>query len=454
MLSISLPLSLQLSITPSQNESGQLSSLFPSSVFWFPFSPTAITLNGTNSANTLNGGAGADELNGLGGNDTLNGNGDDDILFGGSGNDTLNGGTGNDYLSGGTGNDIYIVDSFGDVVEESAGEGIDTVQFGLAGGSYTLPDNVEYLVLTGTALNGTGNTLGNRITGNNEDNELDGDAGNDVMIGGGGDDIYHVDSTRDSVVESASSGDDTVSSSVTFTLGAYVENLTLTELGVNLNINAAGNSGNNILTGNSGNNILNGGAGNDTLVGGDGDDTYVVDSDTDIITEAGGNDTVQSSVTFDLSTLTDVENLTLIGTAAIDGTGDGFDNVLTGNSGINTLTGGLGTDTFNYGTLTNSLLANYDTITDFDATTPELFNVTTTPFSVTDEGDLASLDATTIGTALSGLAANDAAYFIVGGDPNTIFLVINDGTVGFNATTDALIALTGLTGTIAVGNFV
>jgi Ca2+-binding RTX toxin-like protein len=400
MFSISSLLSLEVSITPSQDESEQLSSLLPSLFFGVPFSPTAITLNGNNSANTLNGGADDDTLNGLGGNDTLNGNGGNDTLSGGSGNDTLNGGTGDDYLSGGTGNDIYIVDSLGDVVEESAGRGTDTVQFGVDGESYTLADNVEYLVLMGTALNATGNTLGNRITGNNQNNTLNGDAGNDVMSGGGGDDIYHVDSTLDSVVESASSGDDTVYSSVTFTLGAHVENLILTELGVNLNINAAGNSGNNNLTGNSGNNILNGGTGTDTLSGDTGTDTLI------------------------------------------------------GGAGVDTLSGGAGIDTFDYTTLTNSLLAGYDTISDFDTTSPELFNVATAPGSVIDAGDLAALDATTIGTALSTLGANEAAYFTVGGDTNTTFLVSNDGTVGFDENTDALIALTGLTGSIAIGNFV
>jgi Ca2+-binding RTX toxin-like protein len=264
----------------------------------------------------------------------------DNTLTGNSGNNLLSGGAGNDTMSGGLGNDTYVVDAAGDVVTELAGQGTDTVQSSV---SYTLGDNVERLTLTGTAaIDAAGNALANTLTGNAGDNLLDGGLGNDTMVGGAGNDTYVVDATTDVVTELASQGTDTVQSSVSHTLGANVENLTLSGTAA---INATGNTLANVLTGNSGNNLLSGGAGNDTMSGGLGNDTYVVDAAGDVVTELAGQgtDTVQSSVTHTLGA--NVENLTLTGTAAINATGNTLDNVLTGNSGNNALSGGAGNDT-------------------------------------------------------------------------------------------------------------
>ncbi|WP_189836413.1 putative Ig domain-containing protein [Sulfuriferula multivorans] len=298
-----------------------------------------LTLNGTSGVDTLNGGVGNDTLNGLAGNDTLNGN---------AGNDRLDGGTGNDTLRGGAGDDTYIVDSATDVITENLSEGIDNVQ---ASVTTTLAANVENLTLTGTtAINGTGNTLDNVLTGNSANNTLTGGAGNDrldggtgsdTMLGGAGNDTYVVNVSTDIVTENASEGTDTVESSVTLTLAANVENLTLTGTTA---INGTGNTLANVLTGNSANNTLSGGTGADSMIGGAGNDTYVVDNALDAITENlnEGTDLVQSSVTYTLAA--NVDNLTLTGTTAINGTGNTLDNVLTGNSAANTLAGGAGND--------------------------------------------------------------------------------------------------------------
>jgi serralysin len=139
----------------------------------------------------LTGGAGSGTGNGLDniitGNELANllsGGAGNDTLIGGAGDDTLDGGTGVDSMAGGAGNDLYIVDDAGDVVIELGGEGTDTVRTGLA--SYTLGANVEHLVMTGAAANGTGNGLDNVLTGNAGSNRLDGGAGDDRLIGGDG----------------------------------------------------------------------------------------------------------------------------------------------------------------------------------------------------------------------------------------------------------------------------
>jgi Ca2+-binding RTX toxin-like protein len=92
------------------------------------------------------------------------------------------------------------------------------------------------------------------------------------------------------------------------------------------------------------------------MVGGLGNDTYTVDNVLDVVTEnAGeGTDLVNSSIAYALST--DVENLTLTGTAATSGTGNDSDNVLIGNNAANTLTGGAGNDTLNGGAGSDTLL--------------------------------------------------------------------------------------------------
>jgi Ca2+-binding RTX toxin-like protein len=368
-------------------------------------------INGSGNAlaNVITGNSGGNALAGLGGNDTLIGNdgndqlnggdGDDtllggdgvDTLLGGANNDSLDGGIGADAMSGGAGDDTYFVDNAGDGVTENVDEGTDTVRTAL---TYMLGANVENLVLTGSnAVDGTGNALNNNITGNGQNNTLlggdgadtlqggagndvlDGGAGADTMFGSTGDDIFYVDNANDVTGEgSAVGGTDLIYSTVRRQIGTNIENLTLigtasvNGIGNPLDNLIIGNVGDNILSGNNGNDTLygmdgsddlhggnnndylDGGTGADNMYGGLGDDTFVVDNTGDITGEgnvAGGIDTILSSVTRQIGT--NIENLTLTGTANINGTGNPLNNVIIGNSGNNTLVGNNGNDTLSGG---------------------------------------------------------------------------------------------------------
>ncbi|MGF7155683.1 Ca2+-binding RTX toxin-like protein [Novosphingobium gossypii] len=253
--------------------------------------------------------AGDKALNGTGNalDNRLIGNSAANVLKGLAGNDYLDGAGGADTLMGGTGNDVYRVDDTRVKIVEYANEGTDLVTSGV---TYTLPVNVENLRLDGTAnINGTGNAENNRLIGNGGNNVLtglagndylDGGAGNDTLVGGKGDDTYIVDSAGDRVVEQVNEGNDTVMSSVKFTLPANVETLRLTG---SASISGAGNAGANKIYGNAGDNklfgwagndLLDGGAGNDVLNGGVGDDTLTGGAGADkFVFAAGyGKDTV------------------------------------------------------------------------------------------------------------------------------------------------------------------
>jgi Ca2+-binding RTX toxin-like protein len=365
-------------------------------------------------ADSIAGSTVADTLLGFNGNDTIDGLGGSDSLNGGAGNDSLVSGAGNDSMDGAAGNDTYDVDSTTDVASELVGGaagGADTVRSSAA--TYTLGGNIENLVLTGTAaIDGTGNSLANVLTGNSGDNELsddvgkdklvggdgndtlsggadndtlDGGIGNDSLVGGtgddsmaggAGDDVYVVDSAKDKVTESLANdkggGQDTVESSVSFTLGNNLDDLML--LPSTGRIDGTGNALDNALTGNDkdnklsglagadtivggdGNDTLDGGIGTDSMAGGKGDDTYVLDVavGNDTVTEAagGGKDTVQAAFSIDLGNIAfkNIENATLLGMAALSAKGTDADgNFLTGNGGANTLEGGGGNDTLEGG---------------------------------------------------------------------------------------------------------
>lgn len=322
-------------------------------------------VRGSNFDDTLLGGVADDFFESLDGNDSLTGGAGNDWLVGGAGNDTLDGGTNGfegDRLHGELGDDTYYIDSGRDTTDEFWGNGYDQV-FTTASLFDELGIGIEKLTLVSvTGLYGTGNELGNLIIGSVGNDVIDGSAGADTMEGGAGSDAYFVDQTGDQVVEGLNAGLDRVRTSINYTLGANLENLTL----IGAAVSGTGNALNNQLRGNSADNSLSGGdgndtldvtddavigtgnwGGNDTLIGGAGDDTYVTDGGDSISELAGGGiDTVKANFNYILGA--ELERLELSG-SAISGTGNALANKILGNARNNSLNGMTGLDTLEGG---------------------------------------------------------------------------------------------------------
>jgi hypothetical protein len=276
----------------------------------------------------------------------------------------------------------------------------------------TLAANVENLTLTGSSvINGTGNTGNNVLTGNSANNTLNGGDGNDTLNGGAGNDTLNGGNGNDFAYYYSSTGSVTVNLATGIASDGLGGTDTLSQIenvqgsntaGDNLTGNTGNNvlygyGGNDILNGGDGNDTLNGGTGNDTLIGGLGNDVYQVDSTTDVITENSGQgtDTIQSSVTYTIASLANIENLTLTGSSVIDGTGNTVNNSLTGNTANNTLNGGDGNDTLNGGAGNDSLIGGNgnDFAYYYSSTASVTVNLTT-------------------GTASDGLGGTDTLSFI------------------------------------------
>ena len=152
------------------------------------------------------------------------------------------------------------------------------------------------------------------ISGNGGDDSISGGHGNDDLFGDLGDDSLSGGSGNDHLFGEA--GDDSLS----------------------------GGDGDDSLSGGNGNDRLYAGTGTDTLNGGSGNDYYYVDSSADFIVESTGSGTDTEVASFSDTLDANIENLVLTGSAALNGTGNVTNNVITGNSGTNTLSGGQGDD--------------------------------------------------------------------------------------------------------------
>ncbi|MFN9568324.1 MAG: choice-of-anchor L domain-containing protein [Cyanobacteriota bacterium] len=167
-------------------------------------------------------------------------------------------------------------------------------------------------------------------------------------------------------------------------------------------INGTGNANANTITGNSAANVLSGAAGNDTLIGGAGADTLSGGAGADVLT--GGSDSVA--------------------------------------------------DTFRLTALSDSLLASFDRLTDLVIGSDKIDGPSSVSAANLKEGlgSVSDLSQSAIQAVLTttSFAKSGAATFTLGSGPSArTFLALNDGTAGFLATSDAIVEITGFSGSLS-----
>jgi len=229
-----------------------------------------------------------------------------ETMTGTGGIDTIAALGGNDAVNGGSGNDLFLATINDGNDRYDGGSGTDTYSFELT----TAAATASLTLGTASSTQTGSDTLVSieNLTGSSGNDSLEGNSGVNFLRGGDGNDTL------------------------------------------------IGLAGNDTLIGGLGNDTLNGGSGRDSMVGGAGDDTYLVDSTGDAVVELAdeGTDTVQSTIAYTLPV--NVENLALLGTGNINGTGNAANNVITGNMGNNVLSGGAGNDRLDGGRGNDTLI--------------------------------------------------------------------------------------------------
>lgn len=365
----------------------------------------ANAITGNDGANLLVGGLGGDRFDGGAGNDTVSyadssarvivnlaagtasgGDADGDrlasienligsaladVLTGDDRDNVINGGVAGDTLAGGGGTDTVDYRTSIAAVKVSLANGA-ARQIGGAAQSDVLSG---FENIAGSAFNDTltGDSAANRLDGGAGNDILDGGGGADLLIGGAGGDRYVVDDAGDVVVEGADGGTDTITTSVSYALGMFVERLTLlgdAPIG-------AGNALANLIIGNdaangldgadgadtiyayAGDDLVHGGSGADNIDGGAGADLLFGDGDNDVVNGGGGTDEIHGGIGADRLDGGDDHDV-LYGDADRDmlngGAGNDHldggdaDDTLAGGSGDDALVGGSGGDKLDGGT--------------------------------------------------------------------------------------------------------
>ena len=138
------------------------------------------------------------------------------------------------------------------------------------------------LALSGAATRGiVGTSAAENLMGSAGNDSFRGGGGGDILKGNAGDDTYNIYDMHDVAVENANEGVDSVVATVSYSLGANIENLTV----LSDRTYGGGNDLNNILNGGAGSQTLDGKGGNDVLTGGAGADVFITQ-------KGGGQDLV------------------------------------------------------------------------------------------------------------------------------------------------------------------
>lgn len=322
--------------------------------------------------------------------------------------------------------------------------GLTTIASNDDSGSGVLTSSVTFSAISGTsykiAVDGYNTATGNVSLNLSLSSSNGGTAGNDTLTGTAGNDTL-----------SGLGGDDSLS----------------------------GLGGNDSLNGGIGNDILVGGSEADTMVGDIGNDIYSVENAGDIVTETSAVlteiDTVFSAISYALGA--NLENLTLVGSAALNGAGNTRNNRLAGNAGSNILTSGTGNDIFAFQFGQSSVLAP-DRVTDFAIGSDKIDLLTGAGVALPAPAGLSraanNITAATrqnlinavYSDANGGIGGNqplgvNAAALVVSTNASIAgtYLIVNDGVTGFQSGSDLMVHITGYTGAlpglgaIPVGSF-
>ncbi|MDZ8259261.1 calcium-binding protein [Nostoc sp. ChiQUE01b] len=372
------------------------------------------------------------------GNDSFLGSVGDDSFLGSKGNDTINGGAGIDVLT-------FKRFSEGVTVNLLTGKAI--TSYGTS-----VISNVEDI---------EGSQYGDVLTGNSGNNQIQGFGGADKIDGGAGfDTAVYFDATSAvnvnlfTKVVTGGSGNDTLVS---------IERV-------------LGSRFNDVLTGSGANESFLGGFGADTINGGGGIDTVeygfvgsriIVNLATGLASGGAGTDFISNIENVKGSIFDDI----LTGNSGANViNGDNGNDILNGGAGADTLTGGQGADRFIF-QFGQSLVSASDRITDFTigtdkiglltqgglaANAPSIFSraADSTATTLVNLANQVFTDANGASAGNQALGVNGAALVkVTSGAIAGTYLAINNSTAGFQANSDLLVNLTGLTGTFpAFGN--